>query len=183
MRQHHCWMVGWTAIFLLLSYRSCLADLTFTVEVEPNDTFALAQVITTFHPPVHTEGIQGTITPGDVDIFALFFPAPGTFVLQLMPLPFGSVHGMQLGVFDAMEAPIVVQNQFGGAILVQVTAASPGIYYAGVSGLTDIPLSGLHNETFQYNLSVSYFSLPGPSALAAMGVFFALGARRRRRVC
>jgi hypothetical protein len=154
----------------------------FHFEIEPNNTFATAQPIPPFLPSFQNLQIiyAATITPGDVDIFAVSLPAVSQLVVHLSGYPPTQNHAMQLAVFDSSESLLALQNQISFQIVVPVNIQTAGSYYIGVSGISDSPLSGIHQESFGYDLTIYYTLIPAPSAMSLLGLAIASSRRRNR---
>ena len=170
-----------SAAIALGCYRnSWAAGLLTHIEVEPNDTIATAQTIPPFDP-FGTQTLLGAVTPGDIDYYQLTLPAPILFVanpIESLSDPYTEV--MSLGLFDETGSPLIVFPQIGG-FAISMTLTNPGTYFLGISGFSETPFSGLHDESFGYRLDFSYNFVPGPSSLALLGVAALVGPRRRRQ--
>lgn len=180
-----------------LAALSGLAQGAIFFEFESNDTTATANDLGTITDPGDSVLVDGTMTSGDVDWFAISFTGQTELVMSIFSLSFGPSDNSQLMVLDSNLNIIGFDDDsnVGDMSSLQLTTLPAGTYYIGVSGFDDAGVGGggaptvfdgldasggAHNQNWTYKLIIGANVVPAPGGVAMLGLAGLAGLRRRR---
>lgn len=153
------------------------------LEVEPNDTFATAQVIG--GDPFEPNGafsILALLDVGDVDFFAVELVEGRFYTASVFDFTPGDPFDNDsfLGIFAPDGTLFDTDDDGGPGFLSSYSFFAPesGLWAFAVTGFGDVDFVGDHGEFFEYTLVVSEV-IPAPAGVAVLGLGL-LGVRRRR---
>ncbi|MBL0921203.1 MAG: PPC domain-containing protein [Phycisphaerales bacterium] len=166
-------------------------------EFGSNDTPATANDLGTITDPGGSVLVDGSITPGDVDWFAITFTGPTELVMSIFSLSFGANDNSQLMVLDSNFNIIGFDDDSNIGLMssVQLSGLAAGTYYIGVSGSDDAGVAGggsptifdgfddsgaPHSQNWVYKLIIGANVVPAPGGVAMLGLAGLAGLRRRR---
>ncbi len=196
-----------SALFVgALAAMSSVAQAGIIFESESNDTIATADdlgVITDPGGSILVDGritpgsdSGGSITPGDVDWFAITFTGPTDLVMSIFSLSNPLSDDSELMLVGPDGTTIIAfddDSNIEYMSSIQVFGLAAGTYYIGVSGYPDTYTSaptifdGLDDdngdpvtENFSYKLIIGANVIPAPGAAATLGLIGLAAIRRRR---
>jgi len=169
---------------VLLAAAGCLAAGAYAQplqEVEPNDSFAGAQVLPAdFFGGYGAGAVEGFLSPGDVDFYAVSLPADVLVTASVFDFTPDDDYDNDsyLGVFDPSGTLFDYDDDDGPGYLsaIHFFPPQPGVWAFAVTGYGDSGFTGDHSENFAYRLVLS---VPEPGSLSLLLIGLGVALRRR----